>query len=191
MKLLKAVFVLGVVLLSSSTVFASIVSPNRGPTGSPTLLPFESFEGTTDFTVVNGVVVAVSITFPDAPNNFCGISNAFLDGGGPVDNGDGTDTCNYAAFTGTNNDPSDFNESVKRMELDCFLTNLGVIRDADDCGGVPSGTSNSDLVFVVPEGLEVTADSTITGTPEPASVALLLAGMVSLGFVRRRRSLLA
>ena len=211
MKLLKAVCFLVLLVTSASLALADgidpIVSPSRGRTGSPPLTPTLTLDVpnsglvTDDFTVKNGVVTAVSITFPAADVALgvtCGASNAFLDGGkfslrkggfAPVSNSNGTATCNYTSFTGT--PPDEPRESVSRMELDCTLTNLGVIRDSDDCSGIPSGTDFSDLKFTIKGGkpdVGLTANSTISGVPEPASACLLMFGLTGLGVIRRRRA---
>jgi hypothetical protein len=209
MKLLKAMCFLVLLATSASLALADgidpIVSPGRSHTGSPQLLPVVSLDVpnsnlvTDDFTVEGGVVTAVSITLPAvdvALGVTCGPSNAFLDGGtfnirtggfAPVFNTDGTATCSYTSFTGT--PPNEPSESVSRMELDCTLTNLGALHDADDCAGVPSGTTDSDVRFSIFGGVpdaDLTANSVIT--PEPASACLLMFGLTGLGAIRRRRA---
>lgn len=214
MKFIKAVCFLALLVTSASFALADgidpIVSPGRAHTGSPGLTPIVDLDVpnsglvTDDFTVQDGVLTAVSITLPAvdvALGVTCGVSNAFLDGGtfdlrkggfAPVLNQNGTATCNYTSFTGTTpDDPGEANESVLKMELDCTLTNLGVIRDADDCAGVPSGTDDSDVRFTVFGGVggaDLTANSTISGVPEPASACLLMFGLSGLGVIRRRRA---
>lgn len=211
MKVLKAVCLLVLLTMSATLALADgidpIVSPGRGPTGSPGLTPIvdldvpDSGQVTDDFTVENGTVTAVSITLPAvdvALGVTCGTSNAFLDGGAfnsktggfaPILNQDGTATCSYTSFTGT--PPNESQESVSKMELDCTLTNLGVIHDADDCAGVPSGTNNSDVRFSIFGGVggaDLTANSQFSGVPEPASLSMLMFGLTGLGVIRRRRA---
>lgn len=211
MRLVKAACFLVLLVTSASFALADgidpIVSPGRAHTGSPTLTPVVDLDVpnsglvTDDFTVQNGTVTAVSITLPAvdvALGVTCGASNAFLDAGAfnlkmggfaPILNQDGTATCSYTSFTGTNTDPN--SESVTKMELDCFLTNTGTIRDADDCAGVPSGTTNSDVSFTIFGGVggaDLSASSQFSGVPEPASLSMLMFGLTGLGLIRRRRA---
>jgi hypothetical protein len=78
------------------------------------------------------------------------------------------------------------------METDCLLTNFGLINDPDDCVGIPSGTTNSDLVLPVtgPDGpttFNPPLTGSATGLPEPASIAMLAMGLLGLFMIRRRR----
>ncbi len=211
MKLLKVLCFVVLLVTSASLALADgidpIVSPGRAATGSPGLTPVVDLDVpnsglvTDDFTVEDGVLTAVSITLPGVDVNLgvtCGVSNAFLDGGAfniktggfaPTINQDGTATCSYTSFSGP--DPDEGPESVLKMELDCTLTNLGVIRDADDCAGIPSGTTNSDVRFTVFGGVggaDLSATSQFSGVPEPASLSMLMFGLTGLGVIRRRRA---
>lgn len=107
MRSLKMLGLCTAILSASSIAFASaIITPSRGPTGSP---PYTSSmtigvvdggvsscngsespsDTACDFTVgLNDTVTGISITLPDATGNvLCGISNAFIDGGSTVNVG--------------------------------------------------------------------------------------------------------
>jgi hypothetical protein len=212
MKVTKVAGLIVVGLLSAGIALADGVDPRasagRGPTGSPNFTPSLSLpvanSGSVidDYTVNDGVVTSISITLPAADTALgvtCGASNAFEDGGAfniktggfaPVINSDGSATCNYTAFAGTYDDQYGFKESVLEMEIGCTLSNLGVINDFEDCAGVPSDTTDSDVVFniygAIP-GTPLAANSVVT--PEPASLALLVMGLVSLPLLTLGRRL--
>jgi len=78
------------------------------------------------------------------------------------------------------------------MESDCTLSNLGIIRDFDDCAGVPAGTVNSDITLGIngplPSGQgTVPIGVVVTGVPEPASLSLLMMGLAGVFMYRRRK----
>jgi PEP-CTERM motif len=212
MKVLKVAALLGLGFLSASMAFADGVdpraSPGRGPTGSP---PFGASQNipvadsgivVDDYTVVNGLVTAISITFPAvdvALGVTCGASNAFLDGGkynaqiggfAPVMNADGTATCNWGPPYPTPPNYRTPGGNIPELEALCLATNTGGPNNPQDCEGVPAGTAFSDVVFTI-EGavpdVDLGSTGTIVTTPEPASLALLVLGLGSLALFYRRR----
>jgi len=208
---------LGLALIAASGVASAstIITPSRGPTGSPPYTASLTLEvgdtGTMvdDFTVQPGdTVLDISVVLPyqDAQQGVvCGVSNAYLDGGtynpllggfAATISGTGTSetaTCSYSAFTG---DP-DGSETVLQMELDCAATNIGIISDPGSCAGVPydpTGKGQGDVDFsisgAVPD-VDLGANSVIASTPEPQSLALLLIGLSAIGVLAWRRRQLA
>ena len=116
-----------------------------------------------------------------------------------------TQTCNYTSFTGVNDEsPTEIayeNNTLAPCVLnvlasctiaqnDCTLTNISMglgtrYNDADDCAGVPTG---SDLVYnVVGATSNDVLTGSISGVPEPASLSLLMIGLVGLFMYRRRK----
>ena len=195
----------------------SRITPTNGGGGSPPLDPSGTFTatvengcGTADLHVVAGTVEELTLTFNladlTAPNTCANIltgggSNAFFTlpgngfGGipgalGKTDTTTGTFTCEYfTAFSAPFPVKPDSGESFAQDQADC--NKLGFL-DAEDCLGVPAG---SDLLLNITDVTGANG-STFTGTyseigatiPEPASLPLLLLGLASLPFARRKFS---
>jgi len=168
MKSLRLVALCAAALAASSIASAStIITPSRGPTGSP---PYTSnitigvedggvtscngsaspSDSQCDFTVGTGdMVTGISITLPDSGNNVvCGVSNAFVDGGAfnsllngfaPTTTGTGAnETATCSYSVFTGTNDDDGPESISQQERDCTASNKNPsYNDFDDCAGVP------------------------------------------------------
>jgi len=217
MSSLKLLAVLGVLMLGASVALADgtdpIISPGRGPTGSPPAEPEVSLDVicptsicgvvVDDFTVNDGTLTAVSVTFPEQDVSLgitCGQSDAFLDLG--LFNGN---TCKYSAYSGSMGeviqDLSETDAGIATLEAECLAyneygssppNNSTVTPDAAACIGIPSGTDQSDLQTLIQgavEGVPLTANLVIT--PEPSSLALLVLGLGFVAIFACRRKQLA
>lgn len=226
MRLMKIFWLAALVLCSASFALADGVDPlvgaTRGPVGSTGLtesfsvtgtnVPIDTncvYPGTTTqeqcFEVPSGeTLTAVSYVEPDAFTGafplFCGISNAFVDGGPTVSDknyflptDDGTNsTCSYAAYTGLT-PPPDTPPAGSNDELDAFCLASNTFNNptgSQYCIGITNGDlyvpvldGNGNPV-VIPPGI---ISGAATLVPEPGSFAMLFSGLAGLFMYRRRR----
>lgn len=212
MRALRLIAVLSVAMFGASVAVGDSTDPllgsNKGPTGSPFLVPTVTITvgagetAVVDETVAPGeTLIAETITLPQGSGPVtCLASNAFVDGGAfitslggfaPTTDAEGDSVCTWTAYTASDAAVDNGNAATEYMqEGDCLAFNTGSELGVEaDCIGIQGGTPNSDAVFTVVNetGTTITATANSTLVPEPGSAPMLMLGLAGLGFFAYRR----